>query len=236
MASPGLCIGAVRENASADETAMKVFVVTERLLIKWCSLHSFTLTKEALVARLDLFIAWEIQSIQRFLDEVPEFLARRAAAEEKGETTSITKAGLLSDAETWLAARTLAHEAVVYCLNALVDWVLLALAARILPDRWASTAKALCRSRQQLIKAVEEHYGIDVRALPSWSQVDSLRENANAFKHRGGSSLPTPTEFGIPFYRRPDLSQESLCAQVAAVNEWLLALWQHTEGFGQDEG
>jgi hypothetical protein len=110
-----------------------------------------------------------------------------------------------------------------------VDWFLLALATRILPPEWGVTPQAQSRSRGQLIKAIESHYPVDVKQLSGWDDVDQLREETNALKHRGGSHLPEPSPIGVPVSRHADTTPESLRARLGGTREWLMALWRATE-------
>lgn len=186
--------------------------------------------------RLDRFIGWEIQPIERFLEEVPSFFEKRAVELARTEVDWLTPDGRLSESQVCVGARSLALAAAAYHLNALVDWVLLALTTRTLPPEVGLTADALSRSRAQLIKSIENEYKIDVRTLPGWDQVESLREDTNALKHRGGSSLPGPTSLGIPLFRQVTLNREILRQRIPRVREWLLALWHATEGSKSSDG
>jgi hypothetical protein len=119
------------------------------------------------MTRLDLMIHWEIDPIERLLDEVPTFLAQRAEEARRAGNSGLLPDGRLSDEEVYLAASSLTCDAIIYHLNALVDWFLLALATRILPPVWGLTPQAQSRSRGQLIKAIESHYHVNAKQLPS---------------------------------------------------------------------
>jgi hypothetical protein len=181
------------------------------------------------MTRLDLMIHWAIDPIERLLDEVPAFLAQRAEEARRAGNSGLLPDGRLSDEEVYLAASSLTREAIIYHLNALVDWFLLALATRILPPEWGVTPQAQSRSRGQLIKAIESHYPVDVKQLSGWDDVDQLREETNALKHRGGSHLPEPSPIGVPMSRHADTTPESLRARLGGTREWLIALWRATE-------
>ena len=181
------------------------------------------------MTRLDLMIHWEIDPIERLLDEVPTFLAQRAEEARRAGNSGLLPDGRLSDEEVYLAASSLTRDAIIYHLNALVDWFLLALATRILPPVWGLTPQAQSRSRGQLIKAIESHYHVNVKQLPSWDQVELLREEANAIKHRGGSHLPESSHIGVPVFHRADTTPESLRARLVGTRAWLIALWTVTE-------
>jgi hypothetical protein len=114
--------------------------------------------------RLDLMIHWEIDAIERILDEVPEFLNRRAEKARRLGHCGFPD-GRLSDEKTYLAACSLTRASIVYHLNAVVDWFLLTLATRILPSEWGLTPQSQSRSRGQPIKAIEGYYNLAVRAL-----------------------------------------------------------------------
>ena len=181
------------------------------------------------MTRLDLIIHWEIDPIERLLEEIPPFLAQCAEEARRAGNSGLLPDGRLGDAEIYLAAASLTRGAIIYHLNALVDWCLLALASRLLPPGWALTPRAQSRSRGQLIKTVESHYHIDVKQLPGWDEIDQLREEANALKHRGGSHLPEPSQMRVSIFRRADTTSESLRARLSGTREWLIALWRATE-------
>jgi len=184
------------------------------------------------MTRVDLMIEWEIAAIQRLLDEAPDFLVARAREARVSGRSGFLPDGRMNDEEALLAAASLAREAIIYHLNAVVDWFLLALATRILPHEWGLTPEAQARSRGKLVSAIENHYHLTVKDLPGWGEVDHLREEANALKHRGGSHLPELTSIGVPLFRHVDATQEVLRKRVAGTREWLLNLWQATEVAG----
>src|SRR5215510_10596243 len=126
------------------------------------------------MTRLDLMIDWAIDPIERLLDEVPAFLAQRAEEARRAGNSGLLPDGRLSDEEVYLAASSLTRDAIIYHLNALVDWFLLALATRILPPVWGLTPQAESRLRGQRIKAVESHYHVDVKQLLSCDKVELL--------------------------------------------------------------
>ena len=181
------------------------------------------------MTRLDLMIHWEIAPIERLLNEVPEYLSQRAEEARRTGKAGFLPDGKLGDEEVYLAALSLTKEAIIYHLNALVDWVLLALATRILPQKWGLTRKAQSRSRGQLIKAIETQYHINLKLLSGWEHVDLLREEANALKHRGGASIIESSEIDVPVLHRVDTTIESLRARLGGIREWLMMLWKATE-------
>ncbi len=174
-------------------------------------------------------IHWEIDPIERLLDEVPAFLDRRAEEARREGKSGLLPDGRWNDEEVYLGASSLTRDAIVYHLNAIVDWFLLALATRILLPEWGLTPHAQSRSRGQLIKAIESHYHVDIKQLPGWDQVSQLREEANALKHRGGLHLPESSLIGVPLLRRADTTPEALRARLVVTREWLISLWRATE-------
>jgi hypothetical protein len=180
--------------------------------------------------RVDIFIEWGLQLIQCFLDEAPPYFLQLSEGADDGKEPDFLPDGRLGRRQVYLGARSLASEVVVHQLNALVDQVLLILASWILPPEWAHTADAMSRSRKQLLRALEERYGVNVADLPGWSQVERLREDANSLKHRGGESLPETGPGGLISTQRADIGAETLQKGVEEVRRWLLALWNTTEG------
>ena len=185
--------------------------------------------------RFDIFLAWELDPIERFLDEAPAFFEKRADESGAPAAEWMSAEGTLTDAQIYLAARSLSLAAVIYHLNAVVDYALLALATRLLSPERKLTAQALSRSRTQLTRSIEQEYRVHVRFMPGWHQVEQLREDANALKHRGGSTLPEETPMGIPLFRQVEVTPEVLHERLAGAREWLVALWQATEG-AKDKG
>ncbi len=181
------------------------------------------------MTRVDLMVEWEIAAIQRLLDEVQDFLAARAEGARVAGRSGFLPDGRMSEEETLLAAASLTREAIIYHLNAVVDWFLLALATRILPHEWGLTAESQSRPRGKLIFAIEGHYDVRVKDLPGWNQVNCLRGEANALKHRGGRNLPEATPIGTPLFRHVDTTPEVLRERLAGTREWLLSLWHATE-------
>ncbi|HBI24344.1 MAG TPA: hypothetical protein DDX84_09150 [Nitrospiraceae bacterium] len=179
--------------------------------------------------RIDIWIAWGLQPIRCFLEEVPFHFEQRAAAVAKTEPDLLPD-GQLGQREVYTAARNLSLAAVLERLNALVDEVLLMLAGRLLPPEWALTNHAMSRTLKQLLDAIARKYDVDVASLPGWSQVEAIREGANSLKHRGGILLPEPGALGLPVHRSVTLDVESLRQTIYDVSSWLSALWKATEG------
>jgi hypothetical protein len=185
--------------------------------------------------RIDIWIAWGVQPIRCFLDEVPFHFEQLAAALPKTTEPGFLPDGQLGQREVYAAARSLSLAAVVERLNALVDEVLLMLASRILPSEWALTSRSMSRTRKQLLEAIAGEYDVDVARLPGWSKVEAIREDANSLKHRGGMSLPEPGPLGLPVLRSAELDVEALRQTIDDASSWLFALWKATEGAKRDD-
>lgn len=183
------------------------------------------------MTQVDIFVNWELDAIDRLRDDVPSCLLERVEEARRAGRSGFLPNGKMSDEETYLAAASLSLESVIHQLNAVVDWMLLALASRILPPKWATTRKAHTRSRSSLSKAIEDHYN----DLPGWNEIQLLGEDANALNHRGGSHLPEPTPLGIPMFRHADTTIETLRVRCAGTWAWLQAIWRATEVASRDD-
>lgn len=163
----------------------------------------------------------ELTAIKLFLDEVPPFLAARAA-DVANDTEGPYTAPLLTTRQAYEVARQLSLEAVLGQLNAVVDGCLLVLANRVkdVPPTW----KDMSRPRSALVRELESAFSTKAGLHPGWLQVELLREEANAIKHRMGFIF-SEGEFsplGIDKDVRP--THDLLMERFLGVRTWLGSL------------
>ena len=132
---------------------------------------------------LEPFIDSELTAVKLFLDEVPSFLAAKAA-EVANDNEGPYTAPLLTTRQAYEVARQLSLEAMLSQLNAIVDGCLLVLANRV--RNAAPTWKDMNRPRSALVKELEATFSTKAGLHPGWEQVEFLREEVNAIKHRMG--------------------------------------------------
>lgn len=171
--------------------------------------------------RLEIFVEWELQASRRFLREAIHHFDTRLSEVQNDSSAS---EGLLTEREELQGARRLVLESVVYQLNAIIDFFLLACAPGSpfvgeVPTA-AELTKRLTRSRTDLIKEVERRHSLKVSDLAGWHEIEWLRESANALKHRGGSLGFVETPIGIPMNSGVQLDVERLASCIDGVRSW----------------
>jgi len=176
--------------------------------------------------RIDIWIKWELDTIRYFMDVLlPQLDDCTKQALTEGDT-GFGNDGSLSKQNLALGARQIVLKAVLYELNALTEYLLLAFANRALPPGESLTPEAMRRSRSVLVRTIEQFYEIQLSGLPGYQMIDELRETVNALKHRGGLGLPEPGPMGIPVLTNPEISQEKVELYLRATRDFLLSLWQ----------
>ena len=179
-------------------------------------------------SRFDLLLRWDLDAISLLLSQVSDRESDIESRTDRGGSW-ITEDGSLTPRASREHARILALEGIVHLLNAVVDGALFGLASRILPIEASTTRQAMSRPRCELIRAIEEHYRVRTRFLPSWQHIEETREDANALKHRYGQTFPTMMSIGIRKFDAVRLSVQQLEARIDGTREWLMALWTATE-------
>ena len=167
---------------------------------------------------LEPYIDSELTAIKLFLDEVPVFLAAKGADVINDDEGPYT-APLLTTRQAYEVARQLSLEAVLGQINAVVDGCLLVLANRVkeAPPTW----KDMNRPRSALLKELESAFSTKAGLHPGWEQVDLLREEVNAIKHRMGFMFGEGAFGPLGIEKDVKPTQESVMERFLGVRAWL---------------
>lgn len=103
----------------------------------------------------------------------------------------LTHAAALEAATHLVAQLALEH------LNVAVDSALSVAVSQIREDDDPTTVKDLSRSRKEHIDLLERYATCKFDTLTGWSEVDALRLDVNALKHRGGVGQVVPHEIEL---------------------------------------
>ena len=156
----------------------------------------------------------DIAAIKLFIDEVPAFLGDRTAA--------AAGAGDIHTRDAYRMAQTIALESCVHLLNSMVDGALLILANR---TRAAHVIGVdVGRSRETLEKEIEVHLELELNTLTGWDQVDKIRCDANALKHRVGLTFKPGTDAPLTITDDVNVNQAELLECLTGVRAWLLEI------------
>jgi hypothetical protein len=159
--------------------------------------------------------------IRLLLDEVPSFLRSRQS--EIGESDDGSYSTVISTTDqAYSLACQYALEAVAHLLNALVDDSLLTL-ANIARETDVSIAD-MQRSRGTLLREVEEALQTKAGLHPGWDDVERVRKEVNALKHRGGLNWSIHPTLGVIAADRIRYSEETLWERLSGVQAWLTSL------------
>ena len=180
----------------------------------------------------------EIQALRSFfervINSVDDDYAELIARSNRGEFATAddeSNAFYLPMMAEEIAIRSILNE-----LNALVEWEIQALAVKPLQDKPIRTISGtnkitLDLNRGQIRTLIEDHYGICFRNLPGFKEVDAIRCNINAWKHRKGFKDPRrPQECparAIP--ERYKLERENVYVYLKSTREFLMSLWASLE-------
>lgn len=153
----------------------------------------------------------DVGAIKLFLGEVPAFLRERtAAAAQAGDTGA---------RDAYRKAETNALECCVQQLNSMVDGALLILANRTRTD---INARDMNRSRATLLEEIETHVGLKLDSLAGWDQVEKIRLDANALKHRVGFTFEQSTEAPLTITDEVNVTEPQVSECLIGAREWLL--------------
>ncbi len=176
--------------------------------------------------RFDIWVRWELDTIRQFMKVLLPYIENLAKDAATESNTGLHSDGSLSKHEIFLGTRRIVLNAVLYELNSLIEYSLLALVSRTLSPTKRFTSGAMGEFRSVLVNAVEREYGIQLLTLPGYQLVDELREAVNSLKHRGGLDLAEPDSMGIPVLTHAEVSQQKAESYLEAVQDFLLSLWE----------
>ena len=108
-------------------------------------------------------------------------------------------------------------------INATVDFILLTIANRALPENERITVSSMSRTRQRSIIEIEKLFNVSLVNLPGWHYVDEVRDNSNSLKHRSGLNLPKLWN-DIPTTSSVILEPQDIKLYIRNVRCWLYAL------------
>lgn len=156
----------------------------------------------------------EVIALKLFFDEVPTFLRER--------TAGAALAGHPEIRDAYRMAQTIALEGGVHLLNSLVDGALL-----ILANRTRGTdieAQDMGRSRKTLEGEIEARLGVKLSGLTGWDDVDKIKQDANALKHRNGLTFAEGVDAPLTVTDDVNVTAEYLLKRVVGARVWLLEI------------
>lgn len=179
--------------------------------------------------KYNVWIKWELSTIRYLFETVLPHLHDLATVAQSEDSSHFNEDGTFTKFSLALGAREMTLDAVMYELNALVEYMLLAFAGSALPSEERLTPEALRKSRKSLAATVGQYYEVDLSKLPGYSLVEELREEVNALKHRGGLLMPQPTPMGIPIIQRVEKNQHKVESYLTATEQFLLGLCERVQ-------
>ena len=179
--------------------------------------------------RLEVMIGWELDTIEYALRKfIADADAATAAARIKGKV-GFKADGALDEEDLAIGARSLVINSAMYELNAVTEWILLAMANWAASEETRKSGSAMRRPRAQLVQSVERYFELSLQSLPGYAEVETLREEVNALKHRGGALLAGARTNPFPFSMNVQKSPEMALAYASATRRFLLALWSKVQ-------
>lgn len=176
------------------------------------------------MVKFDVFLVWELESISYALELFSAAAADRLSESDPEEPYTV--GGKLPKHDLASYARTLAARGAMYETNALVEWAILVFACWASPCRDdMREAERLRRSRTANERTIEESYEIRIDGLPGYAELQELRADLNALKHRGGEYILQNPDDSLETPGRVQCTLETARRHVEAAREFLLALW-----------
>jgi hypothetical protein len=125
--------------------------------------------------------------------------------------------GSLSERELLRSAYDVALFSINERLNAIVDGMLLHAARSDEDLEPQEQAGAQNRSRAILMRAIEQTHNIRLRFIPGWNVIEKVRDDANATKHRLGTTLIYHNQLDINELRTVKLTPTDVHERIQAV-------------------
>lgn len=181
--------------------------------------------------KLPIFVRWQTQALRLLVESAVPHLEQQAREKRLPDEIGILPDRTLSAAAAFDSAVQLTLESVLKHLSSLIETCCHSLADFV----EGAGSSRLMRKRtppwHESLKIVESHARTRAGLLPHWHEVRRVRADVNALKHADGT-LPDPL---VPFRAdRVLVSASSVLVDIAAVEEWLLALCQAAE-YGVEE-
>lgn len=168
------------------------------------------------------FLRSELVPLKLILEEIPRFLAGRRAAIGDGSDSPYAFLPLLTAQQAYAVAEIRILECLLHVLNAIVDGSLLALANHVRQDTDQADPR---RTRTVLLREIETALATRAGLHPGWNQVEILREETNAIKHRMGilGAAPDPVT-GLSRIDTVKVRPDTALQRIEGVEAWLASL------------
>jgi hypothetical protein len=118
-------------------------------------------------------------------------------------------------------------------LNALVEWELQNLASGLSPAKISKKQKARLMfgfdlKMKEIIERIENYYKIEIKDMPGYKEVKTIRDKVNSFKHRKGFKHPYKDACKV-IGERFELSREEAFQSIDSVRTFLKGIWSRTK-------
>lgn len=180
-------------------------------------------------SRAEILLSWEIEGLKTYAREVLPYLESRISENTDDPDDWIRADGPLSERELLRSAYDVALYSVNERLNAIVDGMLLHVARCHEDAEPKEQMVAQNRSRAILMRTIEQGDNIRLRFISGWNVVEKVRDDANATKHRLGTTLVYDSELGINELRTAKLTSNDAHERIQAVESWLREIIRVTE-------
>lgn len=141
---------------------------------------------------------YEIKVLLTLAGEAQLHFAQLAADRGWPEESDFDEDRSLTDVAALAAGSQLVVQIALEHLNVMVDSAVFVVRSALREDDEPTSQKDLARSRRENIEALEAYAACKVDSLPGWSEVEELRLDVNALKHRVGirQVMPYKLDFG----------------------------------------
>ena len=177
----------------------------------------------------EILLSWEVDGLRTFAREVLPYLESRISENTEDLDDWIRPDGSLSERELLRSAYDVALFSVNERLNAIVDGMLLNAARREGDEEPEEQAGTQNRSRAVLMRLIEQAHNIRLRFIPGWNVIEKVRDDANATKHRLGTTLIYDNRLGINELRTVKLTLAEVNQRIEAVESWLREIIRVTQ-------
>lgn len=140
---------------------------------------------------------YELKVLRTLVSETQLHCTRLAKERGWPEESDFDEDRRLTDVAALAAASHLVVQLALEHLNVIVDSALSVAATLIREDDEPTSTADFARSRRDHVAALEQYAGCKADTLPGWSEVDELRLDVNALKHRVGVRQVVPYEIDL---------------------------------------
>jgi hypothetical protein len=177
----------------------------------------------------EILLSWGIESLKTYVREVLPYLETRISENTDDPDNWVRADGSLSERELLRSAYDVALYSVNERLNAIVDGMLLHVARLHEDAKPNEHMGAQNRSRAMLMHTIEQEHNIRLRFISGWNVVEKVRDDANATKHRLGTTLVYHSELGINELTTAKLTPNDAHERIQVVESWLREIIRVTE-------